>query len=134
MITRREFLQTAAATAAIVPGGWPRAFAQQRLRQADLMRFDSLGNVTLVHIADLHAQLVPIYFREAAVNIGVGEARSQVPHVTGAALLDRYGIPPGSPAAYALTADDFAALAKAYGRMGGLDRIATVVNAIRAER
>src|SRR5260370_1249940 len=98
------------------------------------MRFDALGNVTLVHIADLHAQLVPVYFREAAVNIGVGGARGQAAHVAGAAVLERYGIPTASPAAYALSADDFTALAKAYGRMGGLDRIATVLEAIRAER
>jgi sulfur-oxidizing protein SoxB len=135
MTTRREFLEIAAATAAILPGGgWSRAFAQQQLRQDDLLRFDALGNVTLVHIADLHAQLVPIYFREASVNIGVGEARGQVPHVTGGALLDLYGIPRASPAAYALAADDFTALAKAYGRIGGLDRVASVLNAIRAER
>jgi len=132
--TRREFLEIAAATAAIVPAGWSRAFAQQQLSQADLLSFESLGNVTLVHIADLHAQLVPVYFREAAANIGVGEARGQVPHLTGAALLERYGIAQASPAAYALSPDDFTALAKAYGRMGGLDRIATVLDAIRAER
>jgi sulfur-oxidizing protein SoxB len=134
MTTRREFLEIAAAMATIVPGGWSRAFAQQRLRQADLLRFEPLGDVTLVHIADLHAQLVPIYFREAAINIGVGEARGQVPHVSGGALLDLYGVPHGSPAAYALSSDDFAALARTYGRVGGLDRIATVLAAIRAER
>src|SRR5258708_39688275 len=134
MTTRREFLEIAAATAAIAPGGWPRAFAQQQLRQSDLLSFDGLGNVTLVHIADLHAQLVPVYFREAAVNIGVGEARGQAPHVTCAALLQRYGLPPASPAAYALSADDFTALAKAYGRMAGPDPIATLLDAIRAER
>src|SRR5215467_9020890 len=134
MTTRREFLEIAAAAAAIVPGGWPRAFAQQKLRQADLLSFESLGNVTLVHIADLHAQLAPVYFREAAVNIGVGEARGRLPHLTGAALLARYGIAPASPEAYALSADDFTALARTYGRVGGLDRIATVLRAIRAER
>jgi sulfur-oxidizing protein SoxB len=35
---------------------------------------------------------------------------------------------------YALTYDDFTSLAQTYGRMGGLDRISTVVKAIRAER
>src|SRR5262249_29331001 len=84
LTTGRDFLEIAAAAAAILSSGWPRAFAQQQLRQDDLLRFDALGNVTLVHIADLHAQLVPVYFREAAVNIGVGEARGQAPHVTGA--------------------------------------------------
>ncbi len=90
--------------------------------------------MTLVHIADIHAQLVPLLFREPAVNLGVGEAKGLVPHVSGKALLDLYRITPGSAAAYALSAVDFAALAKSYGRMGGLDRIATIVNAIRAER
>jgi sulfur-oxidizing protein SoxB len=132
--TRREFLQVAAAAAAAAPGGWTRAFAQQRLAQADLLAFEPLGNVTLVHVSDIHGQLRPVHFREPSINLGVGEAKGQPPHVTGKAFLDRYGIPPGSAAAHALTSEDFSALARTYGRMGGLDRIATVVKAIRAER
>ncbi len=134
MISRREFLQVAAAAAALMPGGWQRAFAQQRLTQADLLRFEPVGNVTLVHLTDIHAQLMPVLFREPSINIGVGEARGKVPHVTGRDFLDLYKIPAGSAQAYALTPDDFTALAKGYGRLGGLDRIATVVKAIRAER
>src|SRR5215831_15606505 len=45
MTTRREFLEIVAATAAIVPGQWSRVFAQQQLRQADLLNFTPLGNV-----------------------------------------------------------------------------------------
>jgi len=134
MISRREFLQVAAASAALLPAGWTRLLAQQRLTQDQLLHFDSLGNVTLVHIADLHAQLLPLLFREADVNIGVGEANGALPHITGHNLLDLYKITPGSPAAYALTAIDFTALARSYGRLGGLDRIATILKAIRAER
>jgi sulfur-oxidizing protein SoxB len=134
MTSRREFLQIAAAAAAILPGGWSRAFAQQRLSQAELLAFEPVGNVTLVHITDIHAQLMPLMFREPSVNIGVGEARGAVPHLTGKDFLRRYGIETGSPAAYALTSEDFTALARSYGRMGGLDRIATVIKAIRAER
>ena len=135
MFSRRDLLQLAAATAAALgPLGSTRAFAQQRLTQADLLRFEPLGNVTLVHIADLHAQLVPIHFREPTVNIGVGEAKGLVPHLTGRALLDHYKIAPKSQTAYALAAEDFEALAKSYGRLGGLDRIATILKAIRAER
>jgi S-sulfosulfanyl-L-cysteine sulfohydrolase len=134
MISRREFIQVAAATAALTPGGWPRAFAQQRLTQADLLRFEPVGNVTLVHLTDIHAQLMPVLFREPSINLGVGEARGQVPHVTGRDFLDLYKIPAGSAPAYALTSEDFAALAKSYGRLGGLDRIATVLKSIRAER
>jgi sulfur-oxidizing protein SoxB len=134
MISRREFLQVAAATAAITPAGWSRSFAQQRLTQADLLRFEPVGNVTLVHLTDIHAQLMPVLFREPSTNIGVGEARGKVPHVTGREFLDLYKIPAGSAPAYALTSEDFTALAKSYGRLGGLDRIATVLKAIRAER
>ncbi len=134
MFSRRDFLQVAAATAALMPSGWTRAFAQQRLTQAELLQFQPLGNITLVHIADLHAQLIPVLFREPSANLGVGESKGLVPHLTGRTLLDLYKIPPGSPAAYALAADDFAALAKSYGRLGGLDRIATVLKTIRAER
>ena len=134
MFSRRDFLQVAAATAALLPGGWTRAFAQQRLTQDELLRFDAVGNVTLVHVADIHAQLVPVLFREPSVNLGSGEARGLVPHVSGQALLDLYQIAPGSAAAYAFTSVDFAALAATYGRLGGLDRIATILNAIRSER
>jgi sulfur-oxidizing protein SoxB len=134
MTSRRDFLQIAAATAALVPTGWTRAFAQQSLVQDDLLAFEPMGNVTLVHLTDIHAQLVPILFREPSTNLGVGEARGQVPHVTGRAYLDLFGIPGGSPLAYALTPEDYVALARGYGRMGGLDRIATVLDAIRAER
>ncbi len=134
MLSRRDFLQVAAATAALMPGGWSQAFAQQKLTQADLLQFESVGNVTLVHITDLHGQLMPLLFREPSTNLGVGEAKGVVPHITGKALLDHYRIAPGSPSAYALTSDDFTALAKSYGKLGGLDRIATIVNAIRAER
>jgi sulfur-oxidizing protein SoxB len=134
MISRREFLQVAAATAALAPAGWSRSFAQQRLTQADLLRFEPLGNVTLVHLTDIHAQLMPVLFREPSTNIGVGEARGKVPHITGREFLDLYKIPAGSAGAYALTSEDFAALAKSYGRLGGLDRIATALKAIRAER
>lgn len=134
MTSRREFLQIAAAAAAIIPGGWTRAFAQQRLTQADLLAFEPVGNVTLVHITDIHAQLVPVLFREPSINLGVGDAKGAVPHVTGKALLDLYKMPAGSAEAYALTSEDFSALAKTYGRMGGLDRVATIANAIRAER
>jgi S-sulfosulfanyl-L-cysteine sulfohydrolase len=134
MFSRREFLQVAAATAAIVPSGWTRAFAQQRLTEAELLRFESLGNVTLLHVSDLHAQLLPVHYREPSVNLGIGEARGLPPHLTGAAFRARFGIADKSALAYALTADDFAALAQSYGRIGGLDRLATAVRAVRAER
>jgi sulfur-oxidizing protein SoxB len=134
MISRREFLQVAAATAAILPSASARAFAQQRLTQGELLAFAPLGNVTLLHVTDVHGQLVPVHFREPSSNIGVGEAKGQPPHITGPEFLKRFGIPEKSAAAYALTSEDFAALARSYGRIGGLDRLASVVKAVRADR
>jgi S-sulfosulfanyl-L-cysteine sulfohydrolase len=134
MLSRRDFIQAASAAAAIMGAGLSRAAAQQRLTQADLLAFQPVGNVTLVHMTDLHAQIVPLYFREPSLNLGVAEVKGLPPHVTGKSFLDAYGIAAGSPLAYALTDQDFSTLAKSYGRLGGLDRIATIVKAIRAER
>jgi sulfur-oxidizing protein SoxB len=135
MLSRREMLQVGAATAALtIGGGLTRAFAQQKLTQDELLKFDALGNVTLLHVADIHGQLMPVYFREPSVNLGVGEAGGRVPHLTGGDFLKHFGIPEKSAAAYAMTSEDFASLAKTYGRIGGLDRLATVVKSVRAER
>ncbi|HEU4986706.1 MAG TPA: thiosulfohydrolase SoxB, partial [Rhizobiaceae bacterium] len=138
MFSRREFLMAGAALSAVagpgLVGRWSRAAAQQALSEGDLLDFESFGNVTLVHLTDIHAQLMPVYFREPSINIGVGEVAGLPPHVTGADFLKLYDIAPGTPHAYALTSEDFAALAKTYGRMGGFDRIAAVVKRIRSER
>ncbi|MDO8313337.1 MAG: thiosulfohydrolase SoxB, partial [Sideroxyarcus sp.] len=138
MISRREFLQASVAASAIVGvsgfGNWSRLSAQQALTQEQLLQFDDFGNVTLIHITDIHAQLKPIWFREPEINIGVGAAKGQPPHVTGAEFSKLFKLTPGSAEAHAMTFEDFTALSQSYGKMGGLDRVATVVNAIRAAR
>ena len=137
MISRRDFLQaTAAASALIGSGAGPlgRVAAQQRLSQADILRFDPLGTVTILHVTDIHAQLVPLHFREPSVNLGVGEVKGLPPHISDAEFRKHFNIATGSADAFALTADDFVSLARNYGRMGGMDRIATLIGAVRAER
>ncbi len=138
MISRRDFLQVGMAASALVGasgfGNWARLAAQQALTQDQLLEFQTFGNVSLIHITDIHAQLKPIYFREPSVNIGVGGNKGAVPHITGADFRKAYGIADGSPSHYALSAGDFSSLAQGYGRVGGLDRVATVINAIRADR
>ena len=138
MISRRDFLQVSMAATAIVGasgfGNWCRLAAQQSLSQDQLVQFDTFGNVSLIHITDIHGQLNPIYFREPSVNIGVGDNRGAVPHITGADFRKAYGIADGSSSHYALTSGDFSALAQGYGRVGGLDNVATVIKAIRADR
>ncbi len=136
MVTRRDFVQAAIATGVLIGAGTglARAAATQAITQADLLRFEPLGQVTLLHFTDLHAQLQPIYFREPSVNIGVGPDAGLPPHLTGDQFLKAFKIAPESREAYALSSLDFIALAKEYGRLGGLDRMATLIKAIRAER
>ncbi len=139
MISRREFLQASVAASALVAGAgtgsWSALAARQALMtQDDLLAFEPLGNVSLVHITDIHAQLKPIYFREPSINLGVGEVAGKPPHVTGEDFLKLYDIKPETPAAYALSSEDYVALARDYGRMGGLDRVATLLKGIRADR
>ena len=135
MISRRDFLQATVATSAIYGAGdFTRAAAQQSLSQDKLFEFKTTGNVTLIHITDIHGQLKPVYFREPEVNLGIGIVNGLPPHVTGKDFLKLFDMTPGTSEAYALTYNDFSALAKTYGRMGGLDRVATVLNSIRSER
>ncbi|MCC5964889.1 MAG: thiosulfohydrolase SoxB [Natronohydrobacter sp.] len=138
MISRREFLQASIAASALYGisgfGNWSKLAAQQALTQDDLLRFDTFGNVSLIHITDIHAQLKPIWFREPEWNIGVGGVKGKPPHVVGHDFIEMFNLTPGSADAYALTYVDFEALGRTYGRMGGMDRVATVVNAIRADR
>ncbi|MBD8890027.1 thiosulfohydrolase SoxB [Roseibium litorale] len=138
MFSRREFLMAATATSALLgsgmAGSWSRLMAQQGLTEDGLLSMEAKGNLTLIHITDIHAQLKPLYFREPSINLGLGEVAGLPPHVTGADFLKLYNIAPGSPDAYALTSEDFTALARTYGRMGGMDRVATIIKRIRAER
>ena len=135
---RREFLQATVAASVLITGSGAgslgRAAAQQRLTQDDLLQFDPVGSITLLHVTDIHAQLRPLYFREPSINLGVGEAKGLVPHVTGQAFLEAFKLAPQSAEAYALTDMDYVAMAKTYGRMGGLDRLATIIKGIRATR
>ncbi len=79
MISRRDFLQVGMAASALYGAGgfgnWSRLAAQQALTQDQLLQFDTIGNVTLMHITDIHAQLKPVWFREPEINLGVGAAQ-----------------------------------------------------------
>jgi len=136
MLSRREFLQAAAASAVFtgVSGSLQQAVAQQRLTQDDLLSFDSTGQVTLLHITDIHAQLEPVYFRPPDTNIGIGDYAGIPPHLVGQDFLSHFDLEPGSALAYAHTMLDYVELARTYGQLGGLDRTATLIKAIRAER
>ena len=129
---RREFLGVLAAAVAAGASLRPRLSEAQAAGEIyDLPRF---GNLSLLHITDVHAQLLPNRFREPSVNLGAGAAEGKPPHLVGAAFLKRFGIAPGSAAAYAFTCLDFEAAARRYGRLGGYAHIATLVKRLRAAR
>ena len=131
-VTRRDLLKLLGIAAGA--GLTPRALAEAADAPERLLDFEALGNVTLLHLTDTHATLKPIYFREPDTLLGVGDERDRPPYLTGEALLAAYGIPRGSPAAYAHTYLDFPALAARYGRMGGYAHLAALVKRVRTER
>ena len=92
------------------------------------------GNVHLMHMTDVHAQLMPIYYREPQVNIGLHTARNRAPHLVGKALLDAYGLKPGGRDAHAFTYLDYIASAQQYGKVGGFAHLSTLVQRIKANR
>ena len=132
-LSRREFLGVLAAAAA---AGMPLARAALAAGRDAKSLYDvpKFGNVGLLHFTDVHAQLQPVYFREPSQNIGVGAALGRPPHLVGEHLLKYYGIPTGTPEAYALSCVDFVAAARRYGKLGGFAHLATLVKRLRAER
>jgi len=126
---RREFnkmLALGLAAGLSLPGMAPRTQAAY-----DIARF---GNVHLLHMTDAHAQLLPVYYREPQVNIGLHGALNKAPHLVGEALLGAYGIAPKSRESHAFTYLDFVAAAEQYGRVGGFAHLATLVKRIKANR
>jgi sulfur-oxidizing protein SoxB len=94
----------------------------------------AFGNVSLLHFTDCHAQLLPIYYREPSINLGVGSAEGKMPHLVGRALLDAYGIKTGSRQAYAFSHLDFCTAARTYGKVGGFAHLASLVKLLKAGR
>ena len=140
-ISRREFLQMlAAASAAGMTLGSAHAGSNQAAAKnvsngaGSLYDVPRKGNVSILHITDVHAQLKPVHFREPSINLGVGSMDGQPPHLVGEYLLEHYGLEPGTPEAHAFTCLDFADAAKKYGRVGGLAHLMTLIKHMRADR
>ena len=129
---RREFLRLLALAAATGASLRPGASAAEAAEE--LYELPPFGNVSLLHLTDTHAQLLPTYFREPSFNIGVGAAVGQPPHLVGEALLKHFGIARGGRLAHAFTCLDYEAAARRYGKLGGFAHIATLIKRLRAAR
>ena len=94
-MSRREFLEVLAVAAA----GGMALDSREALAGTVPKNFYELpkyGNVSFMHFTDCHAQLLPVYFREPSVNIGVGAANGKVPHLVGEHFLKSFGLRAGS--------------------------------------
>ncbi len=133
-LSKREFLQvlSAASVAGMALGRHADADAQQA--QQALYELPRFGNVSLLHMTDCHAQLLPIRFREPSVNLGIGSMQGQLPHLVGEHLLKAAGVPAGGALAHAYTMLDFERASRRYGRVGGFAHLATLVKMLKASR
>jgi sulfur-oxidizing protein SoxB len=132
-MNRREFLQMLAA--ASVAGAALDARPLLAAGKADaLYDVPKFGNVHFMHFTDCHAQLLPIWFREPSVNLGIGGALGKTPHLVGEHLLKAFNIKPGTREAHAFTYLDFTQAAKTYGKVGGFAHLATLVKQLRSGR
>ncbi len=131
-ISRREFVKLLGIAGAA--GLLPRSVFAAMRQPSDLYEVPKFGNVSLLHITDVHAQLNPIHFREPNVNLGIGSALGKPPHLVGDALLKHFGIAPGGIEAHAFTYLDFNDAAARYGKVGGFAHLKSLVKRVRDSR
>jgi sulfur-oxidizing protein SoxB len=130
-MNRREFTQLLAiASAANI---FPRtAFSNHSESTPEGMyNVPKFGNARLLHITDSHAQLLPVYFREPSVNIGIHHEDGKPPHIVGKPFLDYFNMTAGTAQAHAFTSLDFVSCAKKYGKVGGYAYLSTLVKQLR---
>jgi sulfur-oxidizing protein SoxB len=132
-LNRREFLQALAIASA---GGMSLQsnFASAQTTAQKFYDLPKFGNVHFLHFTDCHAQLLPIYFREPNVNLGIGVQEGKTPHLVGEYFLKANGIKPGTRDAHAFTYLDYVAAAQNYGKMGGFAHMASLIKQIKSSR
>ena len=134
-ISRRDFMHIAAIFglgAATAGYASPKTVAQISLK--DIYDFDAKGKVTLLHMCDLHAHIKPLYWREPSTLISAPNLVGTPGFLCGEAFAKHYGLEPSSLDAYFDTYMDFGALAKKFGKMGGIAHIKTYLDHVRKER
>jgi sulfur-oxidizing protein SoxB len=129
---RREFTKMLAlgvAAGLSFPTMSGRSFAQ-----ANAYDLPRKGNVHFMHMTDAHAQLLPIYFREPEVNLGIYESLNRPPHLVGQAMLSHYGLQPNTRESHAFTYLNYVEAARQYGKVGGFAHLSTLVKRVKANR
>jgi sulfur-oxidizing protein SoxB len=135
-MNRRNFLKftlTGAVAAVTMPVFMPSMASPKGLLPKDFYSVPMNGSVRILHVTDVHGQLLPVYFREPNINLGVGDAYGRPPHVVGKKLLKEMGLKENSPESYAYTYLNFDKAAGKYGRTGGFPQLKTVLDGLRKE-
>ena len=121
---RRDFLwMLGSASAAGIFAG-----CNSRGLRSNPYEMDSFGNARILHFTDCHAQLMPVYFREPNVNVGVASAKGRPPHLVGQHLLSYLQESVTEREAHAFTYLDFQAAAEQFGKIGGFAHLKTLVD------
>ncbi len=129
-LSRREFIRLLGLAGAA--GLLPRWGLASHKQPTDLYEVPRFGEVRLLHFTDTHAQLLPVYFREPSVNLGMGDFRGRAPHLVGKAFLDHFGIVNDPLGSHAFTYLEFEETARRYGQVGGFAHLHTLVKQLRA--
>ncbi len=133
-LSKREFLQVLGAAGVAGMGLARHADADAATAEQALYDVPKFGQVSLLHMTDCHAQLLPIRFREPSVNLGLGSMAGELPHLVGEHLLKKAGLRPGTSQAHAYTFLDFETASQRYGKVGGFAELATLVKRLKASR
>ncbi len=91
------------------------------------------GQARILHITDTHAQLNPIYYREPNVNLGLGRAVGQFPHLVGQSFMENSDLIARAFNTYAFTHSNFSELSDIYGKVGGFAHLKTLLEQLREQ-
>jgi sulfur-oxidizing protein SoxB len=141
-INRRDFMQIAMALGLIgVTGGGTNLFAGEAgkekiksLKFSDIVEFEAKGKATILHICDLHAHIKPLYWREPSTLISAKNLVGTPGFICGDSFEKHYGIESGSLDQYFDTHNNFAELAKKFGKMGGISHMKPIIDHVKKER
>ena len=132
-LNRRQFMKLMAAAAAA--GSIPAIYSSRALasKSAPTGFYDKPmeGDARILHVTDVHGQLLPVYFREPNVNLGVGDAYGRFPHIVGQQFLEANRFELAHRKSTPLRTSNFAKHAEQLGRTGGFAHVKTLLDRLR---
>lgn len=138
-ITRRDFMHIVAilglsSTAFGNMASASEAKSIANLSLDDIYSFKDTGKATILHICDMHAHIKPLYWREPSTLISAPNLTGTPGFLCGESFSKYYGLEPSGLDAYFDTYIDFEALAKKFGKMGGISHMKTLINHVKKSR